>query len=45
MREEDRMMFCEATRLRRHPQFSPLLERVIFFFFFGFLSGQNPELD
>lgn len=38
---EDRTIFSEATRLGRHPQFSPLLERVIFF---GFLSGQNPEL-
>lgn len=40
MREEDRMMFCEATRLRRHPQFSPLLERVIFFFFWLFVRSE-----
>lgn len=33
VREEDRMMFSEATSLGRHPQFSPLLERVIFLAF------------
>lgn len=41
MKEEARMTVFEATRLGRHPQFSPFLERMIFF---GFLSGHNPEL-
>lgn len=33
MRQEDRMMFSEVTRLGRHLPFSPLLERVIFLAF------------
>lgn len=41
MRQEERVMVFEATRLGSHPPFSPFLEKGIFL---AFLLGHNPEL-